>query len=125
MKLALTYSKMLNVPIMNHAEDIFLRNEGVMNASTTSNNLGLKGNSSLAEAIMVYRDLILATSMNCKLHLLHLSTKESVDLLKQFKSSKNSITSEVSPHHLYFVDERYRYQRFLQFLLTRILFDEQ
>ena len=105
MKLALTYSKMLNVPIMNHAEDIFLRNEGVMNASTTSNNLGLKGNSSLAEAIMVYRDLILATSMNCKLHLLHLSTKESVDLLKQFKSSKNSITSEVSPHHLYFVDE--------------------
>ena len=37
MKLALTYSKMLNVPIMNHAEDIFLRNEGVMNASTTSN----------------------------------------------------------------------------------------
>jgi len=105
MKLALTYSKMLNVPIMNHAEDIFLRNDGVMNASTTSNNLGLKGNSSLAEAVMVYRDLILATSMNCKLHLLHLSTKESVDLLKQFKSKKNLITSEVSPHHLYFVDE--------------------
>ncbi len=105
MKLALTYSKMLNVPIMNHAEDIFLRNDGVMNASTTSNNLGLKGNSSLAEAVMVYRDLILATSMNCKLHLLHLSTKESVDLLKQFKSKKNLISSEVSPHHLYFVDE--------------------
>ena len=105
MKLALTYSKMLNVPIMNHAEDIFLRNDGVMNASTTSNNLGLKGNSSLAEAVMVYRDLILATSMHCKLHLLHLSTKESVDLLKQFKSKKNLISSEVSPHHLYFVDE--------------------
>ena len=105
MKLALTYSKMLNVPIMNHAEDIFLRNDGVMNASTISNNLGLKGNSSLAEAVMVYRDLILATSMNCKLHLLHLSTKESVDLLKQFKSKKNLISSEVSPHHLYFVDE--------------------
>jgi len=105
MKLALTYSKMLNVPIMNHAEDIFLRNDGVMNASTTSNNLGLKGNSSLAEAVMVYRDLILATSMNCKLHLLHLSTKESVYLLKQFKSKKNLISSEVSPHHLYFVDE--------------------
>ena len=105
MKLALTYSKMLNVPIMNHAEDIFLRNDGVMNASTTSNNLGLKGNSSLAEAVMVYRDLILATSMNCKLHLLHLSTKESVDLLKQFKSKKNLISSEVSPHHLYFADE--------------------
>jgi dihydroorotase len=105
MKLALTYSKMLNVPIMNHAEDIFLRNDGVMNASSTSNNLGLKGNTSLGEAVMVYRDLLLAESLNSKLHLLHLSTKEAVDLLKQFKSKKQLITAEVSPHHLYFVDE--------------------
>ena len=105
MKLALTYSKMLNAPIMNHAEDIFLRNDGVMNASSTSNNLGLKGNTSLGEAVMVYRDLLLAESLNSKLHLLHLSTKEAVDLLKQFKSKKQLITAEVSPHHLYFVDE--------------------
>jgi dihydroorotase len=105
MKLALTYSKMLNVPIMNHAEDIFLRNDGVMNASSTSNNLGLKGNTSLGESVMVYRDLLLAESLNSKLHLLHLSTKEAVDLLKQFKSKKQLITAEVSPHHLYFVDE--------------------
>ena len=105
MKLALTYSKMLNVPIMNHAEDIFLRNDGVMNASSISNNLGLKGNTSLGEAVMVYRDLLLAESLNSKLHLLHLSTKEAVDLLKQFKSKKQLITAEVSPHHLYFVDE--------------------
>ena len=73
MKLALTYAKMLNVPIMNHAEDIHLRNNGVMNASSTSNNLGLKGNSSLAEAVMVYRDLLLAESLSSKLHLLHIS----------------------------------------------------
>ena len=105
MKLALTYSKMLNVPIMNHAEDIFLRNDGVMNASSISNNLGLKGNTSLGEAVMVFRDLLLAESLNSKLHLLHLSTKEAVDLLKQFKSKKQLITAEVSPHHLYFVDE--------------------
>jgi dihydroorotase len=105
MKLALTYSKMLNVPIMNHAEDIFLRNDGVMNASSTSNNLGLKGNTSLGEAVMVYRDLLLAESLKSKLHLLHLSTKEAVDLLKQFKSKKHQITAEVSPHHLYFIDE--------------------
>ena len=95
MKLALTYSKMLNVPIMNHAEDIFLRNDGVMNASSTSNNLGLKGNTSLGEAVMVYRDLLLAESLNSKLHLLHLSTKEAVDLLNleyNFNDS-NSIAS--------------------------------
>jgi dihydroorotase len=105
MKLALTYSKMLNVPIMNHAEDIFLRNDGVMNASSTSNNLGLKGNTGLGEAVMVYRDLLLAESLDSKLHLLHISTKEAVDLLKQFKNKKHLITAEVSPHHLYFIDE--------------------
>ena len=105
MKLALTYAKMLNVPIMNHAEDIFLRNNGVMNASSTSNNLGLKGNTSLAEAVMVYRDLLLAQSLSSKLHLLHISTKETVELLKKFKKKNSTITAEVSPHHLFFIDE--------------------
>ena len=105
MKLALTYAKMLDVPIMNHAEDIFLRNNGLMNASATSNNLGLKGNTSLAEAVMVYRDLLLAQSLSSKLHLLHISTKQTVDLLKQFKKKNSLITSEVSPHHLFFIDE--------------------
>ena len=105
MKLALTYAKMLNVPIMNHAEDIFLRNNGVMNASATSNNLGLKGNTGLAEAVMVYRDMLLAQSLNSKLHLLHISTKETVELLKKFKKKNSQITAEVSPHHLFFIDE--------------------
>ena len=103
MKLALTYAKMVDLPILNHSEDIYLRNEGVMNASKTSSNLGLKGNTSLAEAIMVYRDLLLASSLDAKLHLLHVTTKEAVDLIKQFKSK--NITSEVCPHHLYFSDE--------------------
>tara|TARA_B100000427_G_scaffold156247_1_gene129810 strand:+ start:1782 stop:3071 length:1290 start_codon:yes stop_codon:yes gene_type:complete len=103
MKLALTYAKMVDLPILNHSEDIYLRNEGVMNASKTSSNLGLKGNTSLAEAIMVYRDLLLASSLDAKFHLLHVTTKEAVDLIKQFKSK--NITSEVCPHHLYFSDE--------------------
>ena len=96
MKLALTYAKMLDVPIMNHAEDIFLRNNGVMNASATSNNLGLKGNTGLAEAVMVYRDMLLAQSLNSKLHLLHISTKETVELLKKFNS--NLIISFIKKH---------------------------
>jgi dihydroorotase len=105
MSLALRYAQMIDVPILNHSEDIYLRNDGVMNASKTSSNLGLKGNTSLAEAIMVYRDLLLASSLNARLHVLHVSTKEAVDLIKQFKSKDNLITSEVSPHHLYFSDE--------------------
>ena len=69
MALALKYSKMTNLPVINHAEDIYLRNEGVMNAGPNSNNLGLKGNPSLAESIMVYRDLALASSLGARLHL--------------------------------------------------------
>ena len=105
MRIALEYSKPLGVPIINHAEYIFLRNNGVMNASATSNNLGLKGNTGLAEAVMVYRDLLLAQSLSSKLHLLHISTKETVELLKKFKKKNSTITAEVSPHHLFFIDE--------------------
>jgi dihydroorotase len=105
MSLALRYAQMIDAPILNHAEDIYLRNDGVMNASKTSSNLGLKGNNSLAEAMMVYRDLLLATSLSARLHILHVSTKESVDLIKKFKSKDGLITSEVCPHHLYFSDE--------------------
>tara|TARA_B100001175_G_scaffold175401_1_gene148966 strand:+ start:934 stop:2229 length:1296 start_codon:yes stop_codon:yes gene_type:complete len=105
MSLALRYAQMIDTPILNHAEDIYLRNDGVMNASKTSSNLGLKGNNSLAEAMMVYRDLLLATSLNARLHILHVSTKESVELIKKFKSKDGLITSEVCPHHLYFSDE--------------------
>ena len=105
MALALKYSKMTNLPVINHAEDIYLRNEGVMNASPNSNNLGLKGNPSLAESIMVYRDLALASSLGARLHIPHISTKDSVGLVKLFKSKNKLITAEVSPHHLYFCDD--------------------
>ncbi len=105
MALALKYSKMTNLPVINHAEDIYLRNEGVMNAGPNSNNLGLKGNPSLAESIMVYRDLALASSLGARLHIPHISTKDSVELIKLFKSKSKLITAEVSPHHLYFSDD--------------------
>ena len=105
MALALQYAKMIDLPIINHAEDIYLRNEGVMNAGSNSDNLGLKGNPNLAESVMVYRDLALASSLNARLHIPHVSTKESVELIKLFKSKSKLISSEVSPHHLYFCDD--------------------
>jgi len=55
--------------------------------------------------MMVYRDLLLASSTGSRLHILHVSTKLAVDLIKQFKKNDGLITSEVSPHHLYFTDE--------------------
>ena len=104
MKLALTYSKMIDTPIINHAEDVPLRNEGVMNAGSNSNNLGLRGNPNSAEAIMVYRDLLLASQLKSKIHIPHVSTKESVDLIKNFKKGNPFISAEVTPHHIYFDD---------------------
>ena len=106
MRLALEYGKMTGVPIINHAEDIPLRNEGVMNESEVSTRLGLVGNPDMAEAIMIQRDLDIAGTINSKLHVPHVSTKKAVNLLEKMKAqySDSDITAEVTPHHLYFND---------------------
>ncbi len=105
MRLALEYAGMINVPIINHAEDIALRNDGVMNESEFSTKLGLTGNPDVAESTMVYRDLQIAQSTNSTLHIPHVSTRKSVEAVKEYKSRFPKITAEVTPHHLYFNDE--------------------
>ena len=105
MRKALEYSKMLDAPIINHAEDDCLRCDGVMNEGTISTRLGLNGNPSIAESTMVYRDLKLADITDAKLHVPHVSTAASVDHIKAMKRSNNKITAEVTPHHLFFNDE--------------------
>ncbi len=105
MRLALEYAGMINVPIINHAEDVLLRNEGVMNESVISTKLGLSGNPDIAESAMVQRDLQIAQSTNSTLHIPHVSTKKSVEAIKKYKSVFQKVTAEVTPHHLYFNDE--------------------
>lgn len=105
MRLALEYAGMINVPIINHAEDVSLRNEGVMNESVISTKLGLSGNPNVAESTMVQRDLQIAQSTNSTLHVPHVSTKKSVEAIKEYKSVFPKVTAEVTPHHLYFNDE--------------------
>ena len=105
MRLALEYAGMINVPIINHAEDIPLRNDGVMNESVISTKLGLSGNPDVAESVMVQRDLQIAQSTNSTLHIPHVSTKKSVDAIKDYKLVFSKVTAEVTPHHLYFNDE--------------------
>jgi len=104
MRLALEYAGMINVPIINHAEDISLRNEGVMNESEVSTRLGLSGNPDVAESTMIQRDLQVAQSTNSTLHIPHVSTKRSVEEIKKYKSIFTKVTAEVTPHHLYFND---------------------
>ncbi len=105
MRLALEYAGMINVPIINHAEDVLLRNKGVMNESIISTKLGLLGNPDIAESTMVQRDLQIAQSTNSVLHIPHVSTTKSVEAIKEYKSVFQKVTTEVTPHHLYFNDE--------------------
>ena len=104
MRKALEYSRMLNVPVINHAEDDCLRCNGVMNEGKVSNRLGLPGNPSISESTMVFRDLKLADMTGAKLHVPHVSTAASVEYIKEMKSSNDKITAEVTPHHLFFND---------------------
>ena len=105
MRKALEYSKMFNVPIINHAEDECLRANGLMNEGIVSTKLGLSGNPNIAESIMVFRDLKLAELTGAQLHVPHVSTAESVQYISDMKNQYSKITSEVTPHHLYYTDE--------------------
>ena len=105
MRKALEYSKMFNVPIINHAEDDCLRANGLMNEGIVSTKLGLSGNPNIAESIMVFRDLKLAELTGAQLHVPHVSTAESVQYISDMKNQYNEITAEVTPHHLFYTDE--------------------
>ncbi len=99
MKTALKYAKMFNIPVLSHCEDRKLVGSGQMNASEFSQMLGLKGISNDSEEVFVSRDIILAESVGAKLHLCHLSTKGSVELLRSAKARGANVTAEVCPHH--------------------------
>ncbi|MEE8341352.1 MAG: dihydroorotase [Candidatus Neomarinimicrobiota bacterium] len=105
MRLALEYAGMIKAPIINHAEDIALRNDGVMNESIVSTKLGLSGNPDVAESTMIQRDLQIAQTTDSVLHIPHVTTKKGVDAIREYKSVFQKISAEVTPHHLYFNDE--------------------
>ena len=100
MRYAVEYAQRFKIPVINHAEDMHLRNEGVMNEGALSTKLGLPGNPDIAESIMVHRDLEIAEYTKGKIHIPHVSTARSVHLIRQYKKKKLDITAEVTPHHL-------------------------
>jgi len=106
MKLALLYSKDFGGLIMNYPNDKSIANGGTMNEGISSTNLGLKGISSIAEEIMVDRDLNLAKYTEGNLHLSYISTKESVNKIKRAKKEGVNITADVSINNLVMTDEK-------------------
>lgn len=105
MRRAFEYIKQFNVPIISHCEDITLSNGGCMNEGYYSTILGLPGIPSAAEEIIVARDIILAEATGARLHVAHVSTRKSVELVRQAKKRGVSITCEVTPHHFTLTDK--------------------
>ena len=103
---ALEYAQKYGIPVINHAEDIHLRNDGVMNESNLSTRLGLPGNPDISESVMVQRDLEIADFTDGKIHIPHVSTKRSVDLIRRYKKIGVKVTAEVTPHHIGLTEEK-------------------
>ncbi|NUY39173.1 amidohydrolase family protein [Wolbachia endosymbiont of Litomosoides brasiliensis] len=100
MRQALLYSSMLNVPIAQHAEDLNLSAGGAINEGKISEALGVKGILSASESVMVSRDILLMKDIeNVHYHILHISSKDSLNAVKRAKDLGLNVTCEVTPHH--------------------------
>ena len=108
MRRALEYSKAFDVPVISHSEDLSLSEGGVMNEGLLSVTLGLKGSPAEAEQIMIFRDIILAELTAGKLHIAHVSTKGSVDLIRLAKQRGVRATAETCPHYFSITEQAVR-----------------
>jgi dihydroorotase len=106
MSLAMDYSRALGLPIIDHCEDKELSDGGFMNDGWVSARLGLKGMPKAAEEIIVARDISLAQMTGARLHIAHISTEGSVELVRRAKEKGIAVTAEVTPHHLTLTEER-------------------
>lgn len=104
-ELALTLAKDVNLPILDHAEDESLSAGGSIHKGKISQKYNVKGIAADSESIHIERGCNLAKETGAHYHALHVSTKKSIDAIKQAKSSGVKVTAEVSPHHLLLCDE--------------------
>ncbi len=99
MRNALEYCRMFDLPVISHCEDLNLSGSGVMHEGFVSTSLGMSGIPSVAEEIMVARDIKLAEFTKAHLHIAHVSTEGSVELIRQAKKRGIKVTCEATPHH--------------------------
>lgn len=105
MRNALTYAKMFNLPVLSHCEDLNLSRDGQMHEGFYSTYYGLAGIPTAAEELMVARDILLAQLTSSRVHICHLSTRGSLDLVRRARQSGIMVTCEATPHHLTLTDE--------------------
>ena len=105
MRRALEYVKAFDGVVAQHAQEPRLTEGAQMNEGIVSGKLGLAGWPAVAEEAIIARDVLLAHHVDSRLHICHLSTAGSVEIIRWAKSRGINVTAEVTPHHLYFTDE--------------------
>ncbi|UQD51645.1 dihydroorotase [Bacillus methanolicus] len=95
----------INMPIIAHCEDNSLINNGYVHEGVFSEKHGLNGIPSVCESVHIARDVLLAEAAGCHYHVCHVSTKESVRVIRDAKRAGIHVTAEVTPHHLLLCDE--------------------
>src|SRR5467141_586057 len=103
------YCRSLDLPVIEHAEDVSLAAGAVMREGVTSTRLGLRGMPAAAEAVCVARDVQLAEMTGARLHVAHLSAKASLEQVRWAKSRGLKVSCEVTPHHFTLIDEDVTY----------------
>lgn len=105
MRKAMDYAKMFDAVIVSHSEDESLVGSGCVNEGVISTRLGLPGAPSLGETLAVMRDIELSRLTGCKVHIAHVSTKESVEAIRRAKAEGVAVTAEATPHHLVLTED--------------------
>jgi len=106
MRRVLEYSSMYNVPIIQHAEELTMTKNGLMNEGLVATRLGMPGIPPIAEELIIERDIVLLRYIpHSKYHVAHISTTGSIECVRRARSEKLNITCEVTPHHFSLTDD--------------------
>ncbi len=105
MRRAMEYAKGFDLPIISHCEDLNLAANGVVNEGAVATRMGLAGIPNAAESIMIMRDIAICELTGSRLHIAHVSTKESVQAIRNAKKRGVKVTAETAPHYFTLTEE--------------------
>lgn len=108
MRRAMEYARGFDMPIVSHSEELSIVGDGVMNDGFVATELGLKGIPWVAEAAAVARDVMLAEHTGARLHVCHISTRQSLEIIRAAKQRGARVTCEVTPHHFTLTEDAVR-----------------
>ncbi len=106
MREALEKSNNNGLLVISHCEDLSIINDGIMNKGEMSEKLGVKGMDRVSEDMITAREIILAKSVNSRIHIAHVSTEESTEIIRQSKKAGVKVTCETCPHYFLLTDEK-------------------